>query len=394
MTATIKTSVLQNASSATANITLDTNGNEIIGGTTVMTSAFTMRNKIINGAMVIDQRNNGASVTTSTTNANIYLVDRWCYNVTAASKFTAQQNAGSVTPPAGFSNYLGITSTSAYSVSSSDALQIRQAIEGLNVADLGFGTANAQTITISFWVYSSLTGTFGSAVCNYNGSRSYPFSYSISTANTWTKINVTIAGDTTGTWLTTNGVGIYLLWSMGTGSSFSGTAGAWVGSYTPSVTGAVSVVGTSGATFYITGVQLEIGTIATPFEYRNYQQELAMCQRYCYRLGANGTSTYNWLSSSGSFGSTTNGFASGSCPVVMRTTPSLVTDSSTLSNYAVYTPNGGAFNPLTSISFNAVSNPNDYFINFGIASGGTAGQVAYLCQNNQTTYGMYFQAEL
>ena len=238
---------------------------------------FGMRNRIINGAMVIDQRNAGASVTP--TNAQ-YLTDRFSALLTQASKFTAQQNAGSVTPPAGFINYLGMTSSSAYSIGSGDAFGVLQKIEGLNVADFGWGTANAKTVTLSFQVYSSLTGTFGGSILNSAVTRSYPFTYTISSANTWTSISVTIAGDTSGTWLTTNGIGININFSLGTGATYNGTAGAWAGAYYLSATGATSVVGTSGATFYITGVQLEKGSTATSFDYRPYGTELALCQRY------------------------------------------------------------------------------------------------------------------
>jgi hypothetical protein len=235
----------------------------------------TFRNRIINGAMVIDQRNNGASGT-----ASAYTVDRWGYYGTQASKGTWQQNAGSVTPPAGFTNYLGFTSSSAYSVISSDLFEIYQWVEGYNIADLAWGTANAKTVTLSFWVRSSLTGTFGGSFINYNQSRTYPFSYTISSANTWTQISITVAGDTTGTWNTTNTAGIGIVFGLGVGSTYSGTAGSWSGSSYFSATGATSVVGTSGATFYITGVQLEAGSAASPFENRLYGTELSLCQRY------------------------------------------------------------------------------------------------------------------
>jgi hypothetical protein len=235
------------------------------------------RNRIINGAMVIDQRNAGASVSATT---SAYSVDRWLPYAGQTSKMTAQQNAGSVTPPAGFVNYLGITSSSAYSVLSSDIFGVFQYIEGYNVADLGWGSANAQPITLSFWVRSSLTGTFGGALRNSAADRSYPFTYTISSANTWEYETITIPGDTSGTWLTTNGVGIRLQFGLGVGSTFSGTAGAWAAGNFISATGAVSVVGTSGATFYVTGVQLEKGSTASPFEYRLYGTELALCQRY------------------------------------------------------------------------------------------------------------------
>jgi len=239
---------------------------------------YSFKNRIINGEMVIDQRNAGASVTNVV--GGIYTIDRWSAAGFQASKFTVQQNAGSVTPPAGFVNYLGCTSSSAYTVGASEYFDVDQCIEGLNVADLGWGTANAQTVTFSFWVRSSLTGTFGGAINNSGDSRSYPFTYTISSANTWEQKTVTVAGDTSGTWLKTNGIGLRLRFSLGAGSTYSGTAGSWSGSTYISATGATSVVGTNGATFYITGVQLEKGSTATSFDYRPYGTEFMLCQRY------------------------------------------------------------------------------------------------------------------
>jgi hypothetical protein len=248
------------------------------GGTGTTAGVTGFKNRIINGAMVIDQRNAGASVTPTDSS---YTLDRWFVRCSQASKFTIQQNAGSVTPPVGFSKYLGVTSTSAYSVASGDFFFNAQAIEGYNIADLGFGTASAKTITISFQVYSSLTGTFGGTLRNGANNRYCPFSYTVSSANTWTSISVTIAGDTTGTWATDNTAGLYLYFNLGTGSTYSGgTSGVWGSTayFTPA--GTVSVVGTSGATFYITGVQLEVGTAATNFDVRDYGRELILCQRY------------------------------------------------------------------------------------------------------------------
>ena len=258
------------------------NTDKLVGssGGTLSPDSGVFRNRIINGAMVIDQRNAGASVATTTTGSAVYTLDRWAYNVSQASKFTVQQNAGSVTPPVGFTNYLGCTSTSAYTVGASESFNIQQRIEGFNIADLGWGTASAKTVTLSAWVYSSLTGTFGGSIFNNAANRSYPFAYSIPVANTWTQISVTIAGDTSGTWVTNNGIGMYLAFSLGTGSSASATAGSWASGFYFSSTGATSVVGTNGATFYITGVQLEKGSTATSFDYRPYSAELAMCQRY------------------------------------------------------------------------------------------------------------------
>jgi hypothetical protein len=240
-------------------------------------SPFGFKNRIINGAMVIDQRNAGASITPS----GSYLVDRWIYQNSQTSKVTAQQNQNSVTPPAGFTYYSGFTSSSAYTLLAGDYFLYRQFIEGYNIADLAWGTANAATVTLSFWVRSSLTGTFGGALNNSAQNRSYPFTYTISVANTFEYKTVTIAGDTTGTWLTTNGIGITVGFSLGTGSTFSGAAGSWSGNQYFGATGATSVVGTNGATFYITGVQVEKGTQATSFDYRPYGTELQLCQRYC-----------------------------------------------------------------------------------------------------------------
>jgi hypothetical protein len=241
------------------------------------------KNRIINGDMTIDQRNAGASVTPADA---AYTLDRYGNVSSQSSKFSVQQNAGSVTPPVGFANYLGVTSLSAYSVPSNELFTLYQNIEGFNTADLQWGTANAKTVTLSFWVRSSLTGTFGGSVANNAFNRSYPYSYTISAANTWEFKSITIAGDTTGTWVgATNGIGMRVYFPLGVGADFSGTAGAWAGVGYVSATGATSVVGTNGATFYITGVQLEVGSNATSFDYLPYGTELALCQRYFWQQG-------------------------------------------------------------------------------------------------------------
>lgn len=254
-------------------------------------SSSVMRNRIINGAMVLNQRGFSGTPTDGA-----YTLDRWVTYVSQASKFTLSQNAGSVTPPVGFTNYLGITSSSAYTVGAGEVFLLSQIIEGYNAADLSWGTANGKTVTLSFQVYSSLTGTFGGSIRNSAGNQNYPFSYTVSSANTWTSISVTIPAPSNGsTWNTTNGQGIFVVFSLGSGSTYSGTAGAWSSSNYYSATGATSVVGTSGATFYITGVQLEVGSNATGFEYRQYQQELALCQRYYWKK--DGSVTYATIGS-------------------------------------------------------------------------------------------------
>jgi hypothetical protein len=247
------------------------------GGTSGTAGVTGFKNRLINGNMTISQRNLTSSVTP--TNGQ-YVLDRWQYNLSQTSKITTQQDAGSVTPPAGFNDYLGVTSSSAYSVTSTDYFTVTQPIEGYNVADLNWGTANAKTVTLSFWVRSSLTGTFGGSLMNGAFNRSYPFTYTINSANTWEYETITIAGDTTGTWPVDNSSSLQVHFSLGAGSTRSGTAGSWSGSLLFSATGAVSVVGTSGATFYITGCQLEVGTAATNFDVRSFGTELMLCQRY------------------------------------------------------------------------------------------------------------------
>ena len=302
-----------------------------------------MVNRIINGDCRIDQRNAGASVTVVSTGSVTYSVDRWFGYGTQASKFTVQQNAGSVTPPDGFTNYIGATSSASTSLGASDQFLLGQYIEGFNCADLGWGASGASTVTLSFWVRSSLTGTFGGTLNNDAYNRSYPFTYTISAANTWEQKSITITGDTTGTWLKTNGTGIRVIFGLGVGSTLSGTAGSWSGSTFVSATGATSVVGTSGATFYITGVQLEKGSTATSFDYRPYGTELALCQRY-----------YEILNFSSGGAAATNMATTVRYAVVKRATPTITR----LGNWAsgaetgtTVSDNGAAqlyvFNPTT-----------------------------------------------
>jgi hypothetical protein len=327
------------------------------------------KNRIINGAMVIDQRNAGASVTP--TNGQ-YTLDRWgCYAFgSATSKYTVQQNAGSVTPPAGFRNYLGVTSTSAYSVAAGDITSVYQIIEGFNTADLGFGTANAATVTLSFWVRSSLTGTFGGAFKNNAINRSYPFTYTISSANTWEQKSVTVAGDTTGTWVgATNGSGLFIIFSLGTGSTYSSTAGAWVAGDFYSATGATSVIGTNGATLYITGVQLEKGATATSFDYRPYGTELMLCQRYFVKWTGDSSATGFPMVGTGNISAPTTAIIFIPTPAALRTTPTVsfsgsvsINDAATQSNMTsiaqIYAASGTGFWTILTASGGAFTGGN------------------------------------
>jgi len=344
-----------------------------------------LRNRIINGAMVIDQRNAGASYTQVN---GAYNLDRWAgnsYNGGATTnKFSVQRSA---TAPTGFSNSLLVNSLSASSTTTSDIYNIEQKIEGFNTSDLMFGTASAATITLSFWVRSSLTGTFGGAIKNEARNRAYPFTYTISAANTFEYKTITIAGDTTGTWVgATNGTGLYISFGLGVGSSFSGTAGAWAAGDLFSATGASYVVSTNGATFYITGVQLEKGSVATSFDYRPYGTELALCQRYFISYG--GTVGYERFGTSINIGST-GAIAMFTFPVEMRAAPSL--GYSSASQLAIY--NGSSVIAGTTFAVDTAT-PKISTATLTVASGLTINAMTNLLANNTTSARVTWSAEL
>ena len=359
---------------------------EANGGTGTTTGYYGFKNRIINGAMVIDQRNAGASVTLST---DTYVLDRYKGLATQASKLSVQQNAGSVTPPAGFINYMGFTSLSAYSIGAGDIFGFDQRIEGLNATDLAWGTASASAVTLSFWVRSSLTGTFGGSLENSAGTRSYPYTYTISVANTWEQKSITIAGDTSGTWLTTNGIGIRVQFGLGVGSTFSGTAGAWATANYISATGATSVVGTNGATFYITGVQLEKGSTATSFDYRPYGTELVLCQRYCQTVS--GVGNYSPMTTTGAMAAITTARTGIPLLVTMRTSPSATFSAA---NTFLVQQNGS--NNLTPSAVGATaggSNQSFFFVDFTVSLG-VAGTAANVFDNNSTSAKITLSSEL
>jgi hypothetical protein len=268
------------------------------------------KNKIINGNMVIDQRNAGAAVTAD----GAFPVDRFNVDIGSSWAYSGQRDTSA---PAGFTNSLKITTTTASgALSATQYNSVLQVIEGFNVADLNWGSANAKTVTLSFWTQSSVTGTHSGALTNSGNSRSYPFTYTISSANTWEQKTVTIAGDTSGTWLTTNGIGVIVWFSMGTGTTYSGTAGAWAGTTYVAASGATGISNTLNATWYLTGVQLEVGTQATTFTTAggSYGAELALCQRY-YEVAGQGIV--------GIPNSTTGIYALVNFKVTKRTTPSV-----------------------------------------------------------------------
>jgi len=344
------------------------------------------KNRIINGAMVINQRAGGTVTPTASTYT--YITDRWNVLQSQSSKLTAAQSS---TAPAGFNNSLLITSSSAYSITSTDQFMFSQSIEGYNIADLGWGTANAKTVTLSFWVQSSLTGTYGVVLKNNSSGYTYGATYTINSANTWEQKTITIAGPTGGTWETTTSAGIIVRFGLGVGSTYSLAAGSWSTSgYYDGVTGAQSLVGTNGATFYLTGVQLEKGSTATSFDYRPYGTELALCQRYYQKFTADGAygniGGTAWVRTSSTF------VANEPHLVSMRATPTGASlgnwyaGDSLATNYQIGT---------SSLTVTGIST-NSSVLNFTGVGGGTfnAGGACSPNSGPSNTGGFYITAEL
>lgn len=345
-------------------------------------SGFGFKNRIINGAMMIDQRNAGAAVTTSAS----FPVDRFRLGFSMDGACSMQQVTDA---PTGFINSIRFTTTTAdTNLGTSQSVLLQHRIEGNNVSDLGWGTANAQTVTLSFWTKSSLTGTFGGSIQNSASNRSYPFSYTISSANTWEQKSITIAGDATGTWLTDTNIGIRLVFSLGAGSSLVGTAGAWSSSDLVSSTGATSVIGTLNATWQITGVQLEKGSTATSFDYRPYGTELALCQRYYYKM-VSPTASEKYFGS-GFYYASTLFAATYSFPTTMRTSPTLDYVTGT-GYYIIYT--SGTQDVIN--GFSAVrTHPNGGGLDSdGSSTSGTQGAGGAISTNNAAA-SVAFSAEL
>ena len=340
----------------------------------------TFRNRIINGNMAINQRGSASYDITGA----VYTLDRYRGSASISSKFSIAP--GTTTPPAGFTNYLQVTSSAATTPGSTDNYSFFQRVEGYNVADLNWGTSDAQTVTMSFWVRSTLTGTFGGKLQNSAQNRIYIFSYTISSANTWEKKTITVTGDTTGTWLTTTGVGLAINFSVGAGSGAEATAGSWGTDNVPyQPTGSTNVVATSGATWQITGLQLEAGTTATDFENLQYGQQMQLCQRYFYSLG--GTVSYEFMTH-GMYVGTTTPLLRAELPVKMRAAP-------TLGSTGTFLAKSGNSN-LACASFSVDQAATQTFSFSATISGGssTAGYATLMFANASTATRLTFSAEL
>ena len=327
---TVSVTNLKNAASASNNIVLAADGSvSIVGGAV---SPYTgMRNRIINGAMTIDQRNAGAATTPAA--GVTYLIDRFNLTAQQASKFTFQQVTDA---PAGFKNSTKITVAAQYSPAAGDVFYFSQPIEGNNVFDLAFGTASASTITLSLWIKGSVAGTYAASILNGALSRSYIGNITVTTS--WAFQTVTFVGDTTGTWATDSSAGMSLNIDLGSGSTFQSTAGSWqAGRFYRTSANVTFVNQANGSTLFITGVQLEKGSTATPFEFRSIGTELALCQRYFELFGNGGVASAN-------AGNATANSGSFKFSVPKRATPTITH----IANYTLWLPNVGGYVATTS----------------------------------------------
>ena len=358
------------------------------------------RNKLINGDMRIDQRYAGANTVIPAYTAT-YVMDRWFGNAQPnASKFSMQQvnsantsasNYEASSAPSGYANSMKVNSTTAMSVSTGEIYFVAQRIEGFNSYRLGWGAAGAKTVTLSFWVKSSVTGTLGGSIVNSANDYCFPFSYTIVAANTWEQKFITIAGPTSGSWKTDFNIGIQINFALATGSSYTATAGSWTGTANIfGATGQTNVLASQGNTWYLTGVQFEVGSTATNFEFRHQGTELMLCQRYYFNINGGGSDGYAVIGVGGAT-STTNSRNFIQHPVVMRSKPTVsALGSSTFSIQAFDTTGSGA--TIASVSQGAI---NGSYINF-TTSGITAYRPTVAQLENTTSYtvGIQFSAEL
>ena len=272
-------------------------------------NASSFKNRIINGNMVVNQYASGSSVS-STAGSTVRPLDRFFVDNNGSGTVTCAQSTSVY--PAGFTNSLSFTVSSTDTPASGDYLLFSQAIEGYNIADLNWGTASAKTITVSFWVRSSITGTYGASIRGGTSFQSYPFTYTINAANTWEQKTATITGPTTGTFASTTSQGFQVMFDLGSGSDFNGTADTWQSGSKWRTSACVTWVSNSAATFYMTGLQVEVGTVATSFDFRDIGRELLLCYRYFQTIKA--------LQGIG-FGATV--YSNPQFPITMRSSPTV-----------------------------------------------------------------------
>ena len=347
---------------------------------------LTGRSMLINGAFQIWQRGTSA-ITVS--GDDDFTADRFKGWANGGGTFTVEQSTDVPNNEFEFSAKLTNTATDS-SVAAGDDYRWATDIEGYNVSPLAYGSSDAKKATLSFWVKSSLAGTYCGAFYSTTASRHYIYEYTISSADTWEYKTITIDGDTTGSWNRTNGNGLRIYWGFGSGSDVQGTADAWAAGEKWETTNQAAWIGSASATFFITGIKLEVGQTATPFEHRSYGDELARCQRYYYRIQEGVVYQRFGIASCQN---SNNSNATIHLPVSMKTQPSLHT-TGTASDYAVYENNGvNACSSVPTLVTNA-SNGDVVCVqavSTGNFAGGNAGE---FCSTNDATVFLAFKAEL
>ena len=326
---TLKVGAIRGVSASSDAITVANDGTCNANLTSVGGGPLGNRNMLINGAMQINQRGSGSLTVNSSTGQ--FPCDRWVARGEGGSKAYTIQQVSIASSGQGVRNAIKVTSSQAASVSSSDIFNVRQMVEGFNIQRMNFGESGCKSMTLSFTVRSSVAGTHSGAIQNSAQNRSYPFTYTLS-ADTWTDISVTIPPITDGSsWNETNGVGARVVFDMGSGDNFRGAAGQWNSAQDEGATGAVRILETNGATWEVTKVQLQVGSVATDFEHRSYVEELTLCQRYYYRLQPAVSAYFG----SGFFYNSNSFICHIDFPVIMRANVTALEQTGTADHYKV-----------------------------------------------------------
>ena len=346
------------------------------------------RNLIINGAMTVAQRGTSFSNVTSSQ----FCLDRFSVDVSGGGAFNVTQDTSA---PEGFEKSLKLeVNTADSSIAAGDTYRVTQAVEGQNTAQVDLGASTAKAMALSFYVKSSVTGTYGVGLANNAETENFVAEYTINSADTWEKKTINIPVRTSGTWLTTIGVGIGVRFDLGSGTNFNGTAGQWqtTSSKVFRTSSCVNLIATGSATWFITGVQLEVGQNPTSFEHEPFERTIAKCQRYLVSLDMTTNLTGDTFGKyfTGPIISSTNARPQMNFPVPMRGKPALV--SSSASTLAL---NHGSNNntALSSLSLNQHSNINTGTIE-AVTSGLSAGDSCCLSSNNNQTSFVRFDAEI
>ena len=347
---TLKVDGIRSNSASSDAITLASDGT----CTANITNNLSNRNKIINGGMTVSQRQ------TSTTDSNAFIVDRFQGNVTQMDQL-AQTLEQSSDAPDGFAKSIKITTTTPETaIASNEQFRVQTKLEGQDFQDLAYGTSSAKSITISFYVKASVTGTFGFTVYREEStSRVITAPYTISSANTWERKTITIAGETGSAITNDNAERFRLMWALASGSDYTTASSSWSDYSSAKLLGGHvtnTLVTTDNATWQLAGVQLEVGDHATDFEHRSYAQELALCERYYQVLAP--AAADQIICFGGYMGTEWVGVVH--FTQEMRIAPTLVVSNFT-NAFRIY-GNGGSFNPSTLVTDTALNTTRAFYL--------------------------------